>query len=172
MGDSVPMQPAASIQIKERTMRKQYLECGKIVNTHGVKGEVKVQPWCDTPEELLELSALYLDRGNRRLAIEHCRVQGNMNLVKFEGIDDMDTAAALRGKVVYLDRGEVEMPEGVYFIQDLFGLSVVDADTGVRYGELSDVSSTGANDVYHITFADGSIKLIPAIPQVVISVDF
>ena len=142
---------------------KRFLECGKIVTTHGLKGEVKVQPWCDSPEELADWEVLYFDKGETEVEVEQARVQKSMVILKLAGVDRVEDAQRLRGKVLYLDRTMEELEEGVYYIQDLLGLEV--------YGELADVTETGANDVYHIRFPDGRIQLIPAIPQVVIAID-
>lgn len=153
-------------------MKKDYLECGRIVTTHGVRGEVKVEPWCDGPEFFLDLDTLYWDKeGKNPCALEKARIQKQMALLKLEGIDDLDQAALCRGKILYVDREDVPMEEGQCFVQDLIGLRVVDADDGREYGTLTQVSETGANDVYHIRFADGKERLIPAIPQVVLDID-
>ncbi len=152
-------------------MKKQYLECGKMVTTHGVLGEIKVQPWCDAPEELAQIATLYLDGGKSPLEVERGRVHKNMALLKLKGIDSIEQAQLLRGKVLWAHRDDIPLAEGQHFIQDMIGLTVVDADDGHTYGTLSDITETGANDVYHITFPDDSVRLIPAIPQVVISTD-
>ena len=152
-------------------MKKQYLECGKIVTTHGVTGEIKVQPWCNTPEELAEIATLYLDGGKTSLEVQRSRVHKNMTLLKLKGVDSIEQAQTLRGKILWANRNDIPLEEGENFIQDLIGMTVVDADDGHTYGTLSDVSETGANDVYHITFSDGTIRLAPVIPQVVISTD-
>ncbi len=151
-------------------MRKQYLECGKVVTTHGVRGEVKLELWCDGFDFLAHFKRLYLEKGAKALTVEGARPQKNHALIKFEGVDSLEAALALRGKVLYIDREDAP-DTGGYFIQDLIGLEVVDADDGSLYGSLSDVSATGANDVYHIAFPDGKERLIPVIPQVVISID-
>lgn len=152
-------------------MKERYLECGKIVATHGVRGEVKVEPWCDEPGFLLDFPTLYLGRERRPVTVERARVQKNMVLLKLAGVEDMESAVTLRGNILYIDRDDVTLREGQYFIQDLIGLEVWDADTGRRYGRLTQVSQTGANDVYHIRFDDGGERLVPAIPQVVLSTD-
>ena len=87
-----------------------------------------------------------------------------------EGVTSAQEASVLRGRVLYLNRADVQLPEGSYFIQDLIGLRVLDADSGAEYGVLSDVSATGANDVYHIRTPQGE-RLIPAVPSVVIDTD-
>jgi len=151
-------------------MRKQYLECGKIVSTHGIKGEVKVQHWCDSSDYLIGLENLYLDKGERPITIKSARTNKSMVIMKISGIDDMDAAAALRGKVLYMNRDDDPDDDGV-FLQDLMGIGVTDADTGKGYGTLTDVFHTGANDVYEITDDDGKKRLVPAIPDVVIMID-
>ena len=115
---------------------------------------------------------LYLNKGKTALEVEDAWVQnGNMVIMKFAGIDVIEKAQELRGKILYIDRDDVELEEGQHFVQDLIGMEVVDADDGHVYGKLTDVSKTGANDVYHITFPDGKVRLIPKIPQVVIDID-
>ena len=152
-------------------MRKQFLECGKIVSTHGVAGEVKAQSWCDSPEELASIKTLYFDGGKTPVKVKGARPHKGMVLFKLEGVDNMDDAQPLRGKVLWAHRDSIPLPEGMHFIQDLLGLRVIDADSGREYGLLSDVTETGANQVYHISCPDGSLKLAPAIDEVVISVD-
>lgn len=153
-------------------MKKQFLEIGKIVSVHGLKGDVKVQPWCDSPDFLADFDLLYLGKnGEKPIEIEKGRVQKNMALLKIKGVDDVDSANLLRGKILYMNRDDVILEEGSYFIQDLVGLSVVDADDEtISYGEITEVSETGANDVYHIKNGE-KIYLIPAIKEVVISTD-
>lgn len=152
-------------------MKRRFLEAGKIVSTSGLKGEVRVNPWCDSPDFLLRFAALYFDGGKKPVVVEYGRVQKNMAILKLAGIDTVDQANSLRGKVLWVSREDVELPEGTYFIEDIIGLTVVDAeDAGIVYGTLSDVSHTGANDVYHVE-KDGRTVLIPAIRQVVIATD-
>ena len=151
-------------------MLKAFLEAGKIVTTHGLKGEVKVYPWTDSPQELLDIPALYFDRGNTPVEIEGARAMGSMVLIKFRGIDSIEQAQALRGRIVYASREDIPLLEGQYFVQDIIGLSAIDADDGHLYGTVVDVSKTGANDVYHIKFPDGKIRLVPKIPHVVLKI--
>lgn len=152
-------------------MKKRYLEIGKIVSTSGIRGEVRVQPWSDTAEFLLAFSTLYFDEGRTPVRVEKSRVQKHMAVLKLAGTDTMDAANLLRGKVLWCDRNDVQLEERTYFVQDLIGMTVVDADDGARvYGTLTEVSPTGANDVYHIE-KDGVVTLIPAIRQVVAETD-
>jgi 16S rRNA processing protein RimM len=151
-------------------MRKQYLECGKIVSTHGVKGELRVQPWCDAPEYLAGFKTLYFNEGKTQLAVESARVSKNMVLLKLAGVDDMDAAVEIRDKVLYIDRADAPDTGGEY-VQDLLGLDVIDADTGRLWGTLADVLKTGANDVYSVKDAAGKERLVPVIPDVVLETD-
>ena len=153
-------------------MKKQFLEIGKIVNKHGLNGTVKVMPWCDSPDFLCEFDTLYRGRLHVPVEIEHAAVQKNMVLMKLKGVDTPEAADALRNTVLYMDRNDVELDDDTYFIQDLIGMAVVDADTGTQYGTLTDVLQTGANDVYEVTAEDGRKLLVPVIPDVVIAVDF
>lgn len=152
-------------------MKKQYLEIGQIVTTHGIAGEVRVKPWCDSPELLCEFDRLFFDGGKKEVKIEQARVHKNIVIMKLEGTETMDDAVKLRNKILFAARDDFELDEGTYFVQDLIGLKVFDADTDRCYGELSDVTQTGANDVYHIKREDGKEVLIPAIPDVVLETD-
>lgn len=151
-------------------MRKRYLEAGEVVSTHGVRGEMRVQPWCDSPEMLAKLRTLYWDAEGRQPVRVKSRPHKTLVLIKADGIDTVQDAAARRGHVLYLDRHDVKLAKGQYFICDLIGLRVVDADTGEEYGVLTDVSATGANDVYHMDH-QGREVLIPVIPPVIDTVD-
>ncbi len=150
--------------------KQRYLEAGEIVGTHGVRGEVRVRPECDTPEVLAGLRQLYFDEGRRAVRVR-ARAHKNLALIKLDGVDTVEAAAALRGQMLYLDRRDIKLEKGRYFICDLIGLSVVDDDTGEVYGTCTDVSHTGSNDVYHLRTPAGREVLLPAIPSVIRRVD-
>ena len=152
-------------------MLKQYLEAGKIVGTHGVKGELRVEPWCDSAGFLAQFHTLYWDCGAVPVRVLSSRPHKSLLLVRIEGVNTVEQGDALRGRVLYLDRRDARLPEGRWFIQDMLGLSVRDADTGKCYGTLTDVLQTGANDVYQVTAPGGREYLIPSIPQVVVRRD-
>ncbi len=151
-------------------MKKEYLEAGKIVTTHGIKGEVKIMPYTDSPELLAEFDRLFIGKNKEELYIERSRVFKNMVIAKIEGIDTPEAAEKLRSKILYMHRDDLELDDDTYFIQDLIGLEVRDADTGEVYGKIADVLETGANDVYVIKGEDREY-LIPAIADVVVSTD-
>ena len=138
-------------------MIKDYLEIGQIVGTHGVRGELRVQPWCDSPEFFKKFKTLYYDaHGEKSVGVVCARPHGNIALLRLDGCDTVEKAASLRGD---------------WFIAELIGCRAEDANSGKVYGTVTDVSQTGANDVWHITDDNGTETLIPAIPDVVSSVD-
>lgn len=150
-------------------MKKEYLEAGKIVTTHGIRGEVKIMPYTDTPELLCEFDRLFIGRDKSEVCIERIRPAKNMVIAKIEGIDTPEAAEKYRSKVLYMHRDDLELDEDTYFIQDLIGMEVRDADSGEVYGKLADVMQTGANDVYVIK--GDREYLVPAIPDVIVSTD-
>jgi len=150
---------------------KDYLEIGKIVTVHGLRGDVKVQPWCDSPEFLCAFPVLYLGKEKKEVEVLDARVQKNMAILRLDGYETVEQAETLRNQMLYLHREDVELEEGTYFVQDLIGLGVLDADSGVSYGTLKDVLQTGANDVYVVQPEGGKEVLIPAIPDVVVETD-
>ncbi len=153
-------------------MLKTYIDTGKIVNTHGLRGDVKMEPWTDDPQLFCEIKTLYLDdQGQHPIEIEKARLQKGMVLLKLKGIDTIEAGETLRGKILYIHRDDIPMEEGEYLIQDLLGCRVLDVDTKEQYGTLVDVTPTGANDVYHIRFADGTVRLCPVIPDTIIKTD-
>lgn len=153
-------------------MIKEYLELGQIVSTHGIKGEVRLNPWCDGPDFVKKFKTLYFDKnGEKSVKVISARPHGNVAVLLLDGVDDIDKARALRSTVLYIKRSDARLPEGSWFIEELIGCAVFDAGSGEKLGELFDVSETGANDVWYIKAPDGREVLIPAIKEVVSSVD-
>ncbi len=162
------------IAIPERHefMIKDFLELGQIVSTHGVKGELRFNPWCDSPEFVKKFKTLYFDsKGEKSINVKAARPHGNIVILMLEGIDDVDKAKALKNTVLYMKRSDARLPEGTWFMQELFDCTAVDDNSGKILGKIADVSETGANDVWHIKTPAGKEVLIPAVKQVVISVD-
>ena len=151
-------------------MKKEYLEAGKIVTTHGIRGEVKIMPYTDTPDLLAEFDRLFVGKNKDEIIITRSRVQKNTVIAKIEGVDTPEAAEKLRNKVLYMHRDDLELDDGTYFIQDLIGIEVRDADTNEVYGTIADVMQTGANDVYVIK-GENREYLVPAIADVVVSTD-
>lgn len=149
---------------------KKFLYAGDIVSIHSLHGEVKVRHSCDSADFLQGFKTLYFDNGSTPIAVERSRVHKGMLLLKLAEIDTPEAAARLRGKKLYISRDDVKLAQGQYFVEDLLGLSVEDADSGKVYGTLCEVSQTGANEVYHIKKED-KVVLIPVISDVIVQTD-
>ena len=141
-------------------MKNQFLEAGEIVNTHGIQGEVKIVPWCDTPEFLCGFNTLYIDGAPVKVRAARAH-KGNV-LARLEGVDDVNAAMRLKDKRVSIDRTGVELPDGRHFIADLIGLTVIDDDTGAELGAIADVLTPPAHEVY-VVRGKGKEYLIPAV---------
>ena len=143
-------------------MPKRFLEAGKIVGTHGVRGDLKVQSWCDSPEVLCDFDTLYLDE-KTPVTVEKAQVHKNVVLMHLTGVDTVEAAEALRGRVLHLDRDDVDLPDDLVFIQDILGFAVHDRRTDSAVGTLRDViTSNPAHDMYEIKTADGRLVYVPA----------
>lgn len=143
------------------------METGKITSTHGTRGEVRIQPWCDSPDFLLSFRELLI--GKTVYGVTSSRVHGRMVLAKLEGVDSVQEAQRLKDQVVSIDRTGVSLPEGRYFVQDLIGLAVVD-ESGARVGTLYDILDMPAQDVYVVRGEDGE-HYIPAVPEFVLGIE-
>lgn len=152
-------------------MLDQFLEAGKIVGTHGLQGELRVDPWCDSAAFLDKFKTLYWNKGAEKLEVISSRIHKTQLLLRLKGVNSIEQGDVLRGKIIYINRADVNLEKGRYFLQDLIGLEVFDADTCVYYGKLTEVMRTGANDVYQITAENKKDYLIPAIRDVIIDID-
>lgn len=152
-------------------MQKQYLEVGKIVGTHGVRGEMRVECWANSPDFLKKFKKLYLDEGKAAISVT-CRPHKNIALMTAENVKSIEEADLLRGKILYIDRNDVKLDKGEHFVQDIIGLQVIDADNGAVYGVVKDVLKTGSNDVYEMKAEDGKLFYIPVIPDILDRFDF
>ncbi len=153
-------------------MIKNYLELGQIVSTHGIKGEMRFNPWCDKPEFVKKFKTLYFDKnGEKSIKVISARPHGNMVILMLQDIDTVEKAQALKNTVLYMKRADAHLPKGTWFVQELFDCTVVDDNNGKVLGTIVDVSETGANDVWHIKTPKGNEVLIPAIKQVIVNVD-
>ena len=149
------------------TEKKKYLETGRIVNTHGVRGEVKIQPWADSPDFLLDFDSLYID--GKPLRVLSARVHKGCVIAALEGIGDVNEAMRYKGKTVYIDREDAQLPPGGYFIQDILGARVVTED-GQEIGLLKEVLDLPGNDVYVVQTPQREV-LIPVVSQFVLRTD-
>lgn len=153
-------------------MKKQYIEMGKIVGTHGVKGQLRIQPWCDEPEFFCRFKTLYFVKNGEvsPVNITQSKPHGNVILATVKGVSTMEEADGLRNRVLYANRKDLHLPKDRYLICDLIDCTVKNAADGAVLGTLCDVTKTGANDVWHVK-KDGKEYLVPCIDDVVKNVD-
>lgn len=150
-----------------------FLEVGKIINTHGLRGEVKIVTWTDYPEVFEDLGTVYVKKRieQEKLTIKNVKYQKNNIIVKFAEIDSIEEAEKYKNAVLVADRDALgELPEGVYYIADLIDCTVFEED-GKEIGKLVDVFSTGSNDVYDIKREGKKNLLVPIIDGVLKTVD-
>ena len=153
-------------------MDKKYIECGKIINTHGCKGALKVEPWCNTPKDFSSLKKLFIQ--NKNTFIEYTVTKSSIFkqfiVLELEEVSDMDVALNLKNAVLYALREDFTLKENEFFLADLIGIDVIDAENGTVYGKVKDIINRGASDIYVIDTPNGE-KMIPAVKEFIISID-
>ncbi len=146
---------------------KQFMTVGQIINTHGIKGELKIYPLTDDLRRFRKLKVVYIDSIER--TVVWCKLQSDKVILKIEGIDSIEEAVKYKDKYLDVSREDaVKLEKDSYFIADIIGCNVVD-ENGVEYGKIADVIKTGSNDVYWIK--DGKELLIPALKDIVTNMD-
>ncbi len=150
---------------------KQFLEAGKIINKRGLKGELKIESYCDSPQAFCSFERVFLDSDGKDVRkVLSAKVYKDFVYLLIEGVTTAESADKLRGKLVYINRDDMILDEDAVFIDDILGLNVYDIDTGADYGILDEVFNTGASDIYKI-IKNGKEYLIPAVDEIVISID-
>ncbi|MBE6564822.1 MAG: 16S rRNA processing protein RimM [Ruminococcaceae bacterium] len=151
---------------------QEYLEAGRIINTHGIAGGVKIESWCDSPAVFTSLKTVYFKEGAsfRPCKVLRASVLGKGIMAMLEGFASFDDANAARGRILYAARTDLPLPEGSHFIADLKGLPVIDRNSGRVYGKLKDVDQSGFHDLYVIDTGDATV-LLPAVDEFVAEVD-
>ena len=144
-----------------------FIEAGRIVNTHGVQGEVKIEVWLDSPKFFRSFKRLYT-AGGQELKVLSARTHKDFVIAKLEGVEDLNAAMALKNKVVSIRRSDAALPHGAFFLQDILGARVVDED-GNEIGVLEDVMETPASNIYVVRGA--AEHLIPAVPEFIKKTD-
>ena len=147
-------------------MKEKFIEGGEIVNTHGVRGEVKILPWVDDADFLKRFKTLYVN--DKPVKVESSRVHKGCLIAKLGGIDDVNAAMILKGKTVKFDRADAKLPKGHFFLADIMGAQVVSTE-GEELGKLVDVLDLPAHRVYVVKGAREI--LIPAIEEFIMSTD-
>ena len=145
---------------------KEFVEAGRIVNTHGVAGEVKIEVWLDSPEYFRTFKRLYLNGAEKRIL--SARTHKSFVIARLEGVDDLNAAMALKGKTVEILRADAHLKEGEFFVQDILGFTVVD-EQGNTVGTLVDAEESPASMLYHVK--GESEHLIPAVKEFILGID-
>ena len=153
--------------------KEKYLEIGKIVNTHGVRGALKVEPWCDSPEQLCSLKKLYYKKRDEYLplAVRTASIHKNHVLIYFDGINSIDEAMPLKNRVLFVDRDDLPLADDRVFIADIIGLDVFDERDGSRLGTLKSVDESPASDLFVVATPDGREVLVPAVEEFIGHID-
>ena len=146
--------------------KKQYVEAGRIVNTHGIAGEVKIEVWLDSARFLKSFKRLYMD--GKELRLISGREHKGFLIAKIEGVEDVNAAMALKGKEISILKSDAKLPKGAFFIQDIIGAVVLDEKQG-EIGRLVDVLETPANRIYVVKGENE--HMIPVVPEFVMSTD-
>ncbi len=145
---------------------KEYVEAGRIVNTHGVTGEVKIEVWLDSPEYFRTFKRLFLNGEEKKIL--SARPHKQFVIARLEGVDDLNAAMALKGKTVEVLRADAHLKDGEFFVQDILGFTVVD-EKGGKVGTLVDAEETPASMLYVVR--GESEHLIPAVREFILSID-
>ena len=150
-----------------------YLECAEICSTHGVRGALRLMNRCNDTKTLSNLKRMFLKEGDsfRELKKIGSFEQKNMVVATFEGIDTVEAAAALKGKVLYAMREDFHLKKGEFFIADMIGLTVSDDETGEKLGVLSNVIKHGSQQIYVVKKEDGGEFMVPAVPEFIKEID-
>ncbi len=154
-------------------MKEQYLECGRVTSTHGVRGAVMIESWCDSPEILCGVKKLWYKKKDEYIPLEVTKasVHKGRVLAQFYGIDMVEEASLLKNRVVYADREDLPVGEDRVFVADMLGLPVVDASTGNTLGVLEDYIENPANDLFSVRTPDGREVLVPVVDEFIDHVD-
>ncbi len=147
--------------------KKALIEAGRIVNTHGVQGEVKIEVWLDSPRFFNSFKRLVLDSGEE-IKVLSSRAHKGFAIAKLEGAEDVNAAMRLKGKTVFVRREDAALPRGAFFLQDIIGASVVD-ESGAEVGKLAEVLELPGQRVYVVK--GETEHLIPAVPAFILNTD-
>ena len=146
--------------------KKEFIEAGRIVNTHGVAGEVKIEVWLDSPEFLKKFKRIFIK--DREVKVLSGKVHKGFLIAKLEGVDDINAAMLYKGKDISIARSDAKLPKGAFFLQDIIGAKVVD-ENGSEVGILKDIMETPASNIYVVK--GETEHLIPAVPEFILSTD-
>ena len=153
-------------------MKKEFLECGKVCSAHGVRGCMKIEPWCDSPMVLANAKRIFLAKGGKyeELKVLSASVSGRLVLMTVDGIDSREAAQAQKNTVLYMKREDIPLKRGDVLIADMIGLPVIDVETAKVYGTLREVNDGVQGKLYTIETKTGDV-IFPGIPEFVKEID-
>lgn len=154
--------------------KQKYLECGKAVSTHGVRGTLRMESYCDEPEVLAKLRRMYVKKPSGEfecMKVRAASVQKQMVLCTFESITTLEEAIGFKNTIFYADRADLKIPENAVFVADIVGLPVLDNNSGEKYGILTQVITPGGREVYVVGDVNGGTFMIPVVPEFVKSIE-
>lgn len=146
--------------------KKRFIEAGRITNTHGIAGEVKIEVWLDSPRFFKGFKRVFIDGSEVRVI--SARIHKDFIIAKLEGTEDVNGAMRLKGRTVYIDRADAALPQGSYFLSDIIGATVLD-ENGNELGKLTEIMETPASNIYVVR--GEREHLIPAVPEFIMSTD-
>ncbi len=153
---------------------QKYLECGKAVSTHGVRGTLKLECYCNDAETLAKLRRMYVKLQNNEyvpMKVRASAVQKNMVLVTFDNIKTVEEAIKYKGTIFYADRDDISRKKDDVFIADILGLDIIDETTNEKYGVLKDVISPAGRDIYVVSDVNGGEFMIPVVKEFIRNID-
>ncbi len=151
-------------------MKKEFLECGKILGAHGVRGLMKVESWCDSPKVLAAQKRIFFaekDGGYKEAAVRSSQVSGPILLMNISGFDDRETAQGMKNTVIYLKREDIPLKKGAVLLADIIGLNVIDFGTGKQLGTVKDITDAPRSRIFVIETENGKEVLLPDIKEFV-----
>ena len=154
-------------------MKKELLECAKILAPHGVRGVMKLESYCDTPRILAAQKRVFLaakDGTYKEAGVLTASVSGQHVLMQVEGITDRETVQGMQGSLLYLNRNDLKLRPGMHFLQDIIGLPVIDVNTGDVYGTVTDIQDAPRNKLYYIATEKGQV-LLPEVDEFIKEID-
>ncbi len=154
-------------------MKKEYLECAKIISAHGVRGALKLESYCDSVKVLTSQKRVFvLENGEyKERKVINSSGLGEYAIMSIEGIETREAAQAAKGVILYLHRSDIPVKKGDMLIADMIGLPVFDFESGVEYGKIKDVSDAARGKIYTIETSDGKEVLFPSNREFVKEID-
>jgi 16S rRNA processing protein RimM len=150
-----------------------FLAVGKLHRAHGLQGEIRISVWTDFPERLVPGACFYLGPEHQVIRVRSVRAHQNQMIIAFDGYENREQVNLLRNQVVYVRRSELpSLPDDEYYLHQLLGMHVVEADGERDLGRIVEILETGANDVYIVRADNGEEYLLPGSEEVVVDIDF